>query len=299
MRGVADNSKKTAPLPLLLTAALHLGALLLALVLPKLIPEQPRTPEVYQVELYTVPEALPPPPLPLPGIEAPSPPPAPPATLKPEATPSPVAAPPAPTSPVQSKAISLSPLKDRLARENREREDEARRRQRLEEIKLGLEEKQAQQQVREAARQARQAIAETYRSTPPPPAKDLPEQLATLRESLAAARGPAPQEPAPPTSAQLEAQAAYVAQLKEHLRRHWKLPPLQDWDEKLSATIVIRIKREGTVTATWFEKNSGNSRFDQYVKKAVTSAAPLPPLPREFTQNSEEIGVTFNPGGLK
>ncbi|HSH13630.1 MAG TPA: energy transducer TonB, partial [Desulfurivibrionaceae bacterium] len=137
----------------------------------------------------------------------------------------------------------------------------------------------------------------TYRSTPVRPAKEVPEKLAALREDLAAS----PTAPASvsPTPAQLEAQAAYVGRLNEHLRRHWKLPPLQDWDEKLKATIVIRTKRDGTVTATWFEKNSGNSRFDQYVKKAVANASPLPPLPPEFTQNNEEIGVTFTPGGLK
>lgn len=298
MRGVAGKSRNPVQLPLLLTAALHLGALLLALVGPRLIPEQPRTPEVYQVDLYTAPEVAPAPPVLPTKVEIPSPPaaPPPPATVPPKTDSRPVAHPAPPTQP-RSKAISLSPLKERLARENREREEEARRRQ-VGKIKLGLQEGQAQQQVREAARQAREAIAETYRITPVRPAQELPEKIATLREELAAG---APASPASysPTPAQLAARDAYIARLKEHLRRHWTLPDLQDWDEKLSATMVIRIKREGTVTATWFEKGSGNSRFDRYVKMAVTNAAPLPPLPQEFAQKSEEIGVTFTPGGLK
>lgn len=301
MTGVADNSRNPVQLPLLLTAAFHLGALLLALVAPRLIPEQPRIPEVYQVELYTVPEVAPAPSAaPQPVVEIPSRPtvPPPPATT-PTTKPQPVTAPPAPTAQAQTKEISLSPVKEQLAKEKRDREEEADRRHRLEKIKL---ENQAEQQAREAARKVsedREAIAETYRSTPPRPVQDLPEQLAALRENLAAARGPTSQESVSPTPAQLAAQAAYVDQLKVHLGRHWKLPPLQDWDEKLSATIAIRIKRDGTVTNTWFEKNSGNSRFDQYVKKAVTNASPLPPLPPEFTKKSEEIGVTFSPGGLQ
>lgn len=304
MKGAAGNGRNTVQLPLLLTTAIHLGALLLALVAPRLVPQHLQSPEVYQVELYTAPEvqsgrqpAQPPGQavVAAPNITAPPPP----ATVPHKTQNTPTIATPVPPR-ASPKAVSLSPLKERLVRENREREEEARRNRQLTErvaqLRLDLQKQQAEEKARKASRLAREAIAETYRNTP---AVQVSGADPTRPRGDVAATG-ANVTPATKWLAakQLEARAAYVARLREHLRRHWKLPVLQDWDEKLSATMVIKIKRDGSVITSWFEKHSNNSRFDQYVKKAVDRASPLPPLPREFEQKSEEIAVTFTPGGL-
>lgn len=304
MKGAAGNGRNAVQLPLLLTTAIHLGALLLAMFAPRLVPQHLQSPEVYQVELYTAPEvqsgrqpAQPPGQavVAAPNITAPPPP----ATVPPKAQTKPTISTPVPPR-ASPKAVSLSPLKERLVRENREREEQARRNRQLTErvaqLRLDLQQQQAEEKARKATRLAREAIAETYRNTP---AVQVSGAAPTRPRGDVAATG-ANVTPATKWLAakQLEARAAYVARLREHLRRHWKLPVLQDWDEKLSATMVIKIKRDGSVITSWFEKHSNNSRFDQYVKKAVDRASPLPPLPREFEQNSEEIAVTFTPGGL-
>jgi colicin import membrane protein len=305
MKGAAGNGRNAVQLPLLLTTAIHLGALLLAVFAPKLIPEPPPIPKVYQVELYTAPEVQPGPQPASPAnhtkVETPSitaPPPPAPAPPKAQSKPT-IATPVSP--PAHPKAISLSPLKKQLAQENREREEQIRRvrqvNDRVTQLKLDLQQQQADEKLREAIHLVREALVETHRAVParPVPIAGNPTNpqanVAATGANLSTATNLT-------TSGHLEARAAYVARLREHLRRNWKLPVLQDWDEKLSAKIVIKIKRDGSVTTTWFEKHSTNSRFDQYVKKAVDRSSPLPPLPREFEQKSEEIAVTFTPGGL-
>jgi outer membrane biosynthesis protein TonB len=304
MRGVAGNSKNAVRLPLFLSAAIHLGVLLLALLGPRLLPEKIPLPEVYQVELYTPSEVQSEaqPVATQPQAMAPTPS----AAVAPKAEPKPaISTPVAP--PPKVAAVSLSPLKERLARENREREEAHRNRQLAEQVsqlKMDLQRQRAEGQAREATHLAREAIAETYRTTqagsapaatplgpegrPRPPG----EKIAASEPS----QGPGTYAPTP---GQLEAQATYIARLKDLLRRHWKLPVLQDWDAKLSATVVIKIRQDGSVITTWFERHSNNPRFDQYVKRAVDQSVPLPPLPREFGQKTEEIAVTFTPGGLK
>lgn len=308
MKGAAGNGRNAVQLPLLLTTAIHLGALLLALVAPRLIPEPPQIPKVYQVELYTAPEvqlghqpASPPGPAVVepPNITAPPPP----ATASPQGQTKPSLATPA-APPASSKAISLSPLKKQLARETREREEQARRdRQvtdRLNQIEQNQKIRQSEAQSQLAKHDGVTAVADFYRASSPRASQKTAPNTAQPQAGRGGGgvEGAAPPPSGLPASLQLEARAAYVARLREHLRRNWKLPVLQDWDEKLSAKIVIKIKRDGSVTTTWFEKHSTNPRFDQYVKKAVDRSSPLPPLPREFEQKSEEIAVTFTPGGL-
>lgn len=309
MRSSAGSGNNAVRLPLLLTAAIHLGALLLALAAPRLMPEQIRIPEAYQVELYSAPEWQ---------AETPAAPPPGPAAI---AAPGPTAAPQPPTVPrlegkgkvptktevappagaaAPPKAVSLAPIKGQLLKENRERQ--------LNERVKALRQEHEQRLTEEAARQAALAavssIAEFYHaatptgqttsqanqaSGPSPATAGTRSGNVTVAAARPGGTGVAPEGP----------WLAYKARLTSHIGRQWKLPVLQDWDPRLNATVILRIKRDGTVTSTWFERHSNNPRFDQYVKKAVTQASPLPPLPPESTQKSEEIAVTFTPGGLK
>jgi TonB family protein len=202
--------------------------------------------------------------------------------------------------PARSKAVSLSPLKERLARENRERQEQTRRNHqltdRVTQLKLDLQQQRAEEQAREATRLAREAIAETYRVTPPP--VQLPEGNVAkprTRESTTPGPGGSAKEVSP------EVQSAYAAGLRGHIGRHWSLPDLQGWDKSLKTVISIKMKANGMVApgGVTIATPSGNPRFDKEARKAVNNSLPLPPLPPEFGKNGEEIAVTFTPGGLK
>jgi TonB family protein len=279
-----DNYRK---IPLFLTVALHLGALLFTIVGPLMMPAQtPRIPEVYTVKLYSVPEAAPPPP------------PAAPKVVK-VATPAPKKA--VAPSPVKSDAVSLSPIRQRLAEEKKAKEarrlQEELRISEMEQVILNLRREQAEKNLAAAEKTAEAAkkeaagkIADLYRERADYEARD---QHSPAGEATA---------PSPRTGGgdqqQLAALAGYRARLFEHISPHWQLPELQGWDEKLRAVIVMQVKRDGTVVNNYFEKRSGNPRFDQYARKAIDNARPLPPFPLEMNEKSEEIAVTFSPGGL-
>lgn len=316
MRGIINNPWKpglTALVTLasILTVALHVSALLLALAAPHLIPEKIHLPEVYRVELYNAIE-LPPAPPPRPPI----------ATLA-ETTPrpAPVGISPPPSArrplpitkllpPLASKplakpaAVSLSPIKEKLRKESREREEQAIRNRKLADqvtlLKLDLQKQRAEEQAKAATKKAREAIAETYRTSKTRPS---PTAESASAKSRAGDTGNAPQaapssELSNPNQKEI-ALATFRSRMHARISPHWTLPEQQDWDKKLTAVIIIKIKADGTVTSTWFEKKSGNTRFDQFVKKAVDRASPLPALPPELGKSSEEIAVTFTPGGLK
>lgn len=315
MRGIINNPGRPSQLPLFLALALHLGALLLALAAPRLIPEKIHLPEVYRVELYNASELPPAPARSVAALpETPARPAAiaitpPPRRLLPTARPlpTPAAKPllnPRPKPLPKPAAVSLAPLKERLLKEARERAEQASQNRKLadsvDRLRLDLKKQRAEEQSRAANKAAREAIAALYRTNQPRPSPAQGSSTPKPRTAEASGAG----QTAPPADLsgpnQKAALAAYVTRLIAHIKPHWVLPEHLDWENKnLSTTIVIRIKRDGAVTATWFEKNSGNTRFDQQVKKVVNNSLPLPPLPPELGKNSEEIGVTFTPGGLQ
>lgn len=284
-------------LPLLLAVAVHLAALLLSLSGPLLFSSRVRLPEVYRIELYNA-EEMPPVPAAATAKPAPPPPAPAPAPVKAEVEAAPAPA-PAPAAIVKPKAVSLSPIKERLLKEQAERQLQERQARlldaRLDELNLARQHREAEEAARRAASQAVDKLAKAYRVAP----ATSPAPPAASQAATPAAAHPAPPDNGAPSPRQLEALERYQARLIQHIYPNWQLPDLQNWDESLSATIVMRMKWDGTVDSTWLEKKSGDQRFDQYVKKAIDNSLPLPPLPMEFDRRSEEIAVTFTPGGLR
>ncbi|MFO7605077.1 MAG: TonB C-terminal domain-containing protein [Desulfurivibrionaceae bacterium] len=287
--------------------AFHLGVLAISIITPFIMNVgPPKLPEVYTVNLYKAPKEAAPPPAPeVVKVTTPAP-------KKEVATPvrekvvvatKPVETEPAPPPPVPREKISLSPIRQRLEEEKKEKEarrrSEEQRRNELEQLRLGyLEERaekervkaesvaeQAEQAAVEAKKAALARIAEGYRSSDQN-RRNQPESTGTGTDK----GGPNQQE--------LEALDRYRARLFRHISPHWQLPELQEWDEDLRAVIVMQVNRDGTVTGTYFEKRSRDSRFNRYVQKAIDNAQPLPPFPIDFHKKSEEIGVTFSPSGL-
>jgi len=267
-----DNYRK---IPLILVCATHLGVLILTIAAPFLTSHSQRIPEVYTVNLYQVQEA---------ATQVPA--------AKPVSVPKPAIKKAVISRPVKPNAVSLSPIRQRLERERKEKDakrlETERDRLKLEALKANLEKQQAEKEARETASKAISQLTDHLKSTANDPGTK-PEQAAATGTST----GGTEIDPR-----KLEALDRYRARLFEHISPHWQLPELQNWDENLRAVIVLRVKRDGTVTSSYFEKRSGNLRFNQYVKKAIDIAQPLPPFPIDFHEKSEEIAVTFSPGGL-
>lgn len=65
----------------------------------------------------------------------------------------------------------------------------------------------------------------------------------------------------------------------------------------LLTLITIKINKQGVLIDYWIEKKSKDPLFDKSALRAVEKAAPLPPLPADYNEDSIEIGLRFCPGG--
>jgi TonB family protein len=88
----------------------------------------------------------------------------------------------------------------------------------------------------------------------------------------------------------------YYDSIWEKIKKEWTLPEnLPKGKTTLETTIVIVIDREGKIQKSWFERKSGNSLFDQRAMRAIKKAEPLPPIPKEFSDTTLEMGFRFHP----
>ena len=88
----------------------------------------------------------------------------------------------------------------------------------------------------------------------------------------------------------------YYDSIWAKIKKEWTLPEnLRKGRTTLETTIVIVIDREGKIQKSWFERKSGNTLFDQRAMRAIKKAEPLPPIPKEFSDNTLEMGFRFHP----
>jgi len=88
----------------------------------------------------------------------------------------------------------------------------------------------------------------------------------------------------------------YCTSIWAKIKQEWTLPEnLAKGKTDLEAIIVVSIEREGKIQKTWFEKRSGNALYDQMAMRAIKKAEPFPPIPKEFSDNTFEIGIRFYP----
>jgi colicin import membrane protein len=89
---------------------------------------------------------------------------------------------------------------------------------------------------------------------------------------------------------------AYYTMLWAKIKAEWTIPEnLPKGGADLETVIVVIIERDGKVQKSWFEKKSGNSLYDQMAMRAIKKAEPLPPIPKEFSDNTFEVGIRFLP----
>jgi len=82
----------------------------------------------------------------------------------------------------------------------------------------------------------------------------------------------------------------YKMEVETWIKSNWTYPDVQE----IEATIMVKIRKDGTVLETRFIKPSRNKLFDESVLKAIEKAKPLPPLPEGYKKNYEEIKINFN-----
>jgi len=88
----------------------------------------------------------------------------------------------------------------------------------------------------------------------------------------------------------------YYETIWTKIKKEWTLPgDLPKGKTDLETIIVVIIERDGKIQKSWFEKKSGNALYDQMAMRAIKKAEPLPPIPKEFSDNTFEIGIRFHP----
>jgi TonB family protein len=88
----------------------------------------------------------------------------------------------------------------------------------------------------------------------------------------------------------------YYSTIWERIKKEWTLPgDLTKGKAELETIIIIVIERDGKIQKSWFEKRSGHALYDQSAMRAIKKADPLPPIPKEFSDNTFEIGIRFYP----
>jgi TonB family protein len=88
----------------------------------------------------------------------------------------------------------------------------------------------------------------------------------------------------------------YYSLIWAKIKKEWTLPEnLPKGKIDLEAVIVVIIEKGGKVQKSWFEKKSGNALYDQMAMRAIKKAEPFPPIPKEFSDETFEIGIRFHP----
>ena len=88
----------------------------------------------------------------------------------------------------------------------------------------------------------------------------------------------------------------YYSTIWAKIKKEWTLPgDLPKGKTDLETIIVVIIDRDGKIQKSWFEKRSGNAHYDQMAMRAIKKAEPLPPIPKEFSDETFEIGIRFHP----
>jgi len=276
-------------LPLNLAVGFHLLVACGILFLPGFFNSKPKFEDIYTVDLINLAEPVieqsaPAAPNPEPVVQPP-----PEAPEKAVAIAEPVKA-PAP-KPVVAEPVSLKPVKRKIKKKvvkpapDRSKELERIKRQRLAEAVRAeqLAAEQARIAAEEAERQRRlmeaqlSQIRNQVRTTPP------------VQRSGGQAR----------SNSLTGLENQYFLAVTGRIMQYWVLPEFKQFDDDVQAIYVIKISRNGSIIEEFFEQRSNDPTFDQFVKKAVREASPLPPIPPAIRENSIEFGLRFRPGNIQ
>lgn len=86
--------------------------------------------------------------------------------------------------------------------------------------------------------------------------------------------------------------ASYVSRMRQKIATTWEVPAGTEGFDR-DAVVYFRIHRDGSVSNVTVEKSSALPTFDRSCQRAVMEAAPLPPLPREYSEEFVSVHFTF------
>jgi TonB family protein len=89
----------------------------------------------------------------------------------------------------------------------------------------------------------------------------------------------------------------YSTEVWNAVRRQWALPEFLK-SQKLEASLLVMVRRDGKVMSIQFERKSGQSLYDESTERAVRKADPLPPFPQIYSPSKVEFHFTFRPEDL-
>jgi TonB family protein len=84
----------------------------------------------------------------------------------------------------------------------------------------------------------------------------------------------------------------YFAMLLRKIAEYWE-PPAGRWGDEMAAVVRFTVLRDGTVPPVSVEEPSGLGEFDASAMRAVTRAAPLPPLPQDYSGDNIVFHLRF------
>jgi len=90
----------------------------------------------------------------------------------------------------------------------------------------------------------------------------------------------------------------YYSMIWSKIEEEWTIPENLLKEKEMvdiETTIVLIIGRDGKIQNSYFEKKSGNTIYDQSAMRAIMKAEPFPPLPKELSEKTLEIGIRFSP----
>src|SRR5206468_2157534 len=88
--------------------------------------------------------------------------------------------------------------------------------------------------------------------------------------------------------------AWYLRQVEGKISQRWEAK-----SDGVQPQVIFEINRDGKIRALVVEKSSGNPLSDQAALRAVTEAAPFPPLPEEFRETFLRVHMGFTYTGTR
>jgi TonB family protein len=83
----------------------------------------------------------------------------------------------------------------------------------------------------------------------------------------------------------------YLDTIQRRIAEQWVKPSIEG--VPADAVVYFRIRRDGKITDVEVRQSSGDSVYDRAAQRAVTSASPMPPLPKTFTRDFLGVHFTF------
>jgi len=288
--------------PFGLALAIHVAAFVFLLLPPSWFSTRPNLEDVQTIDLFTAEELnklqKTAPPAPQPKVARPNrrvkPP-------QPEPKPEPItkevtsiASEPPPVA-TPGEVVSLKPrkIKKKLPPPNEKitKVNDDKRLKALDRIRAQLNQKKEEQKIKHDLSKLRDMI---HASTPA-------EEVAETEPELP----PEPAQPAEETGGSSGSKALadlalkrYLISVQRNISDNWSLPKTQNWKKDLVAVAIIHIRKDGVIVKSYFEKNSKDIYFDQYVEKTIQAASPMPPIPSDIKQEELELGLKFRPSGM-